>query len=59
MKTEDKYGIVWWIALVIGMLGVIGHFVTLPLITGYSFALVVAAFVLFLLRPLLDDLMHA
>jgi hypothetical protein len=40
---------VWWIALILSVLGLIGHLVALPVITMYSFWLVLAGYVLLLL----------
>ncbi len=58
MAKDVTNNMMWWVALVIGMLGIIGHLVTIPVITTYAFWLVVAGFILFLIMPVLDDIMH-
>ena len=40
---------VWLIALVVGFLGLIGHFIAIPYVTGNEFWLVSAGFVLLVL----------
>ena len=59
MSKDVTNNMMWWVALVIGMLGIIGHLVTIPVITTYAFWLVVVGFVLFLIMPVLDETMHA
>ena len=59
MSKDVANNMLYWLALVIGMLGIIGHFVTIPVITAYAFWLVVTGFVLFMILPILDDTMHA
>ena len=58
MAKDVTGNMMWWVALVIGMLGIIGHLVTIPVISTYAFWLVVVGFVLFLIMPMLDDSMH-
>ena len=58
MAKDVTSNMIWWVALVIGMLGIIGHLVTIPVITTYAFWLVVVGFILFLILPVLDDSMH-
>jgi hypothetical protein len=48
--------ITWWIALIIGALGVIAHVVTLPVLSGLAFWLVVVALVLLLLATVIAAL---
>jgi hypothetical protein len=43
-STPSKY--VWIIGLVIGILGIIGHFVTIDYLTTYNYPLLLAGFVL-------------
>ena len=58
MSGDITNSLMWWVALIIGVLGIIGHFVTIPVITIYAFWLVVLGFVLFLIRPVVDETMH-
>lgn len=58
MSKDVTNTMMWWVALVIGMLGIIGHLVTIPVITTYAFWLVVVGFILFLIMPVLDETMH-
>ena len=57
MKLSRPKNVTWWIALIAGALGIIGHFApSTPVIGPYSFWLVAAAFVLIILATLLKDL---
>jgi len=58
MSRDVTNSLMWWVALIIGVLGIIGHFVTIPVITTYAFWLVVLGFVIFLIMPVLDETMH-
>lgn len=58
MSRDVTNSLMWWVALILGVLGIIGHFVTIPVITTYAFWLVVVGFVLFLIMPVLDETMH-
>ena len=51
MMTDSKHDILWWIALVLGILGIISYFVTIPVMSGYAFWLVAVGFLLFLIGP--------
>ena len=46
----------WWLALVLGMLGLLGYFVVIPMVTANAFWLVAIAFVLLVLATLLEGL---
>lgn len=48
--------ITWWIAVILGVLGLLGHFGTVAVLSEYSFWLVAAGFVLLALATLLKDL---
>ena len=41
--------ITWWIALILAVLGIIGHFVSVTFLSQYSFWLVLASAVLLLI----------
>ncbi len=49
MKLSPPKKNTFWIAVVLGVLGLIGHFEALPFISAYSFWFVVAGFALLLL----------
>ena len=46
----------WWVAVVIGVLGILDHFVKLPLIGGLSAYLVVIGFVILAVATIVDGL---
>ena len=46
MKLTPPTKIVFWLATILAVLGIIGNFVALPLIGGYEFWLLAAGFVL-------------
>ena len=53
MKLNAPKTVTWWIAIIVGVLGVLGSFVSLPLVSTYSFLFVVIGFVLLALGTLL------
>ena len=55
MKTSAPKKITWFIALIVGLLGIIGRFVAIPYATQYSFHLVAIGFILLVLGTLLKD----
>jgi heme/copper-type cytochrome/quinol oxidase subunit 1 len=56
MQLSAPKLITWWLALIIGALGVIANFVTLPVLSGLAFWLVVVGLVLLLLATILEGL---
>jgi hypothetical protein len=46
MNLNKPKVITWWIAVVLAVLGVIANLVTIPVLSGFAFWLVVIAFVL-------------
>ena len=56
MKLNAPKNVTWWIAVVVGVLGVLGSFVSLPLVSAYDFLFVVIGFVLLALATLLKGL---
>jgi hypothetical protein len=57
MKLSKPKNVTWWIALIVGALGIIGHFAaSIPVIGPYSFWLVAIAFVLMMLATALKGL---
>ena len=49
MKLNAPQKVTWWIALIVGALGILAHLVTIPVLSGFAFWLVVVAFVLLIL----------
>ena len=56
MKLSAPKTITWWIALVLGVLGILGTFITLPLVSANAFWFVAVAFILLILATYLKDL---
>ena len=56
MKLNAPKTITWWIAVVLGVVGIIGSFVAIPFISIYAFWLVAIAFVLLALATALSGL---
>ncbi len=56
MQLSAPKLIPWWIVLILGVLGVIAHVVTIPVLSGIAFWLVVVALVLLLLATVMEAL---
>jgi hypothetical protein len=56
MKLRAPKLVTFWIAVVLAILGLLGQLVTIPVISGLAFWLVVVAFVLLALGVMLDGL---
>lgn len=56
MKLRQPKTVTFWIAVILALLGLLGQLVTIPVISGFSFWLVVVAFVLLALGVMLDGL---
>ena len=56
MKLSAPKKVTWLIALIAGVLGILGTFIDLPFVSSYSFFLVAAGFVLLVLATYLKDL---
>lgn len=56
MKLSAPKNITWWIAVVLGVLGLLGNFVALPIISGLSFWLVLAGFVILAVATFVEGL---
>lgn len=56
MKTSAPKKITWLIAIIIGVLGIVGHFVAISYVSQYSFELVAIGFILLALGTLLRGL---
>jgi hypothetical protein len=56
MELSAPKQITWWIALIIGLVGLIAHLVTIPVLSGLAFWLVLIALVLLLIATLIPEL---
>ena len=56
MKLSAPKKNTWLIALIVGLAGILGNFVTIPFISNYAFWFVVVGFVLLVLATYLRDL---
>jgi len=56
MTLSAPKTITWWIAVILGVLGILGNLVVIPFVSGYAFWFVAAAFVLLVLGTFLKDL---
>ena len=56
MKLNAPKTITWWIALIVGAVGLIGSFVSLPIVSGIAFWLVVVALALLLVATAVSGL---
>ena len=56
MKLSPPKHVTFWIAVIIAALGVVASFVTIPVLSGLSFWLVVIAFVVLAAANLLEGL---
>ena len=46
MQPSAPKSIVWIIALIVGVLGIVGYFVAIPFVSAYSFWLILVGFVM-------------
>jgi hypothetical protein len=56
MKLSEPKVTTWWIAVILGVLGILAFLVKIPVLSGYSFWLVAAGFVILALGTYLKDL---
>lgn len=56
MKLTPPEVITWWIAVILGVLGILGHFTKIPFVTVYDFWFVAVAFVLLALATYFEGL---
>jgi hypothetical protein len=56
MRLSRPKNTTWWIAVILGVLGILSQFVSIPVLSGWSFWLVAAGFVLLALATYLKDL---
>jgi len=55
MKLSAPKQVTWWVAVVVGVVGILAYFVTIPFLSDYAFWLVVIGFVLLVLATYLKD----
>ena len=56
MKLSAPKNLTWWIAVILGVLGFLGNFMTLPMISGFSFWLLFLGFALLAVATFVDGL---
>lgn len=56
MKLSAPKNITWWIAVVLGVLGILASFLSLPFVSANAFWFVALGFVLLALGTLLNGL---
>jgi hypothetical protein len=56
MQLSAPKQVTFWIAVVIAILGLIAYLVTIPVLSGFAFWLVVIAFIILVLANLVTDL---
>ena len=56
MKFSAPKKTTWWIATVLGVLGILGAYISIPFVSANAFLFLVFGFILFLLATLLKDL---
>ena len=56
MKLNAPKQLTWWIALALGIIGLIAHLETIPVLSGLTFWIVLVALVLMLVATLIRGL---
>ena len=56
MKLSAPKQITWWIAVVVGVLGILATLVTIPVLSGFAFWLVVIGFLLLAVATAIEGL---
>jgi membrane protein YdbS with pleckstrin-like domain len=56
MKLTPPKVVTWWIAVILGVLGLLGTLVTIPFVSANAFWFVFVGFALLVLATLLKDL---
>lgn len=56
MKLSAPKQVTWWIAVIIGGLGILSNFMSIPFVGGHAFTFVAIGFVLLVLATLLRGL---
>lgn len=55
-STSAPKQAVWWVAFIVGVLGLLGHFINAPVITPYQFWLVAIGFIILVLATVLRNM---
>jgi len=56
MQTNAPKFVVWLVAVILGVLGIVGTVVAIPVVTAYAFWLVTAGFIILALATLLKGM---
>jgi uncharacterized membrane protein HdeD (DUF308 family) len=56
MKFNAPKNTTWWIAVILGVLGILATFVSIPVVSEYAFWFVAAAFILLALATYFKNL---
>ncbi|MGD0576184.1 MAG: hypothetical protein ABSB61_12610 [Anaerolineales bacterium] len=56
MKLSAPKQVTFWVAVVVAVIGIFGSLVTIPVLSGFAFWLVVIAFIILLLGNLIDGM---
>jgi hypothetical protein len=54
MSTSAPRQITWWVALIIGLLGIVANFAVIPVLSANSFWLVTLGFVILAVATMVD-----
>ena len=56
MKLSAPKRVTWWIAVIIGGLGILSRFMSIPIVSGHEFTFVAIGFILLVFATLLSGL---
>jgi hypothetical protein len=56
MRLSAPKKVTWWIAVIVGVVGILANLITIPVLSGFAFWLVVIGFVLLALATYLKGL---
>jgi 4-hydroxybenzoate polyprenyltransferase len=56
MKLTPPKVVTWWVAVILGVLGLLGHFGTIAALSPYAFWLVAAGLILLAIATLVENL---
>lgn len=56
MQTNAPKFIIWLVAVILGVLGILGTFVAIPVVSAYTFWLVTAGFIVLALATVLKGM---
>ena len=54
MKLSAPKNVTWWVAVVLGVLGLLGSFMTIPVISGLSFWLLFLGFAVLAVATMIE-----